>query len=139
MCLEACRAASDRGLTISVDLNHRSKLWQYGKSPAEVIPPLVEHCDLIVGGAFEAEHYFGIKIEDRADFAALARAIRERFPRAGRIVTTLRETISASHNNYTALLRDGSRLHASPTYELTHIVDRVGGGDSFMGSLGAQA
>ncbi|MCP9236969.1 PfkB family carbohydrate kinase [Lewinella sp. JB7] len=135
VCLEACRAAVDRGITISVDLNHRSKLWQYGKTPAEVMPELVEYCDVIVGGAYEAERYFGIEIANSTDFTPLAQALRQRFPRAGSIVTTLRDTISASHNTYTALLWDGERLHSSPTYQLTHIVDRVGGGDSFMGGL----
>jgi 2-dehydro-3-deoxygluconokinase len=135
VCEEACRAAAERGIYTSVDLNHRSKLWQYGKSPAEVMPPLVAHCDLIVGGAFEAEHYFGITTETEGDFPALARALRERFPKVEKIVTTVRDTISASHNTYTGLLWDGEALHSSPTYQLTHIVDRVGGGDSFMGGL----
>ncbi len=132
-CLEACKAAAERGITISVDLNHRSKLWQYGKDPSEVMPELVEYCDLIVGGAFEAEKYFGVSVD--GDFEALARALGARFPKAGRIVTTHRKSYSASHNAYTGLLWDGETLHSSPTYELTHIVDRVGGGDSFMGGL----
>ncbi|MBB4079583.1 2-dehydro-3-deoxygluconokinase [Lewinella aquimaris] len=135
VCLEACRAAAERGITISVDLNHRSKLWQYGKTPAEVMPELVELCDVIVGGSYEAERYFGIEVEDKEDFTPLAKALRQRFPKARHIVTTLRDSISASHNTYTALLWDGDTLHSSPTYELTHIVDRVGGGDSFMGGL----
>ena len=135
VCLEACRAAAARGITISVDLNHRSKLWQYGKTPAEVMPELVEYCDVIVGGSYEAERYFGIQVADASGFEPVARALRDRFPRATKIVTTLRDTISASHNNYTALLWDGEQMHSSPTYEITHIVDRVGGGDSFMGGL----
>jgi len=135
VCLEACRAAAERGITISVDLNHRSKLWQYGKSPAEIMPELVDYCNVIVGGSYEAERYFGIEVGEQEDFIPLARALRQRFPRADRIVTTLRDSISASHNTYTALLWDGDTLHSSPTYHLTHIVDRVGGGDSFMGGL----
>ena len=135
VCLEACRAAAARGITISVDLNHRSKLWQYGQSPAEVMPQLVDYCDVIVGGSYEAERYFGIEVGNSSDFLPVARGLRDRFPRATKIVTTLRESISASHNTYTALLWDGVRLHSSPTYEMTHIVDRVGGGDSFMGGL----
>ncbi|NJB87116.1 2-dehydro-3-deoxygluconokinase [Lewinella marina] len=135
VCREACRAAAERGITISVDLNHRSKLWQYGKSPAEVMPELVDYCDVIVGGSFEAAHYFGVRVEDDSDFLSLAKALGQRFPKATRIVTTLRDSISASHNTYSALLWDGTELHSSPTYQLTHIVDRVGGGDSFMGGL----
>ena len=135
VCREACRAASQRGIYISVDLNHRSKLWQYGKTPAEVMPELVEYCDLIVGGAYEASLYFGLDVSLDDDYPSVARKLRERFPRARKIVTTLRDTISASHNTYTGLLWDGQELHASPTYQLTHIVDRVGGGDSFMGGL----
>ena len=90
---------------------------------------------VIVGGSYEAERYFGIEVDDKSDFLPVAKALRQRFPRAHRIVTTLRGTISASHNTYTALLWDGETLHSSPTYEITHIVDRVGGGDSFMGAL----
>ena len=99
------------------------------------MPELVEYCDLIVGGAYEAQHYFGIVTDPTDDFTELARALRERFPKAEKIVTTVRDTISASHNSYTGLLWDGEELHSSPTYQLTHIVDRVGGGDSFMGGL----
>jgi 2-dehydro-3-deoxygluconokinase len=135
VCAEACREATERSIYVSVDLNHRSKLWQYGKSPAEVMPELVENCDLIVGGAYEARHYFGIVTDPEDDFTELARALRARFPKAEKIVTTVRDTISASHNSYTGLLWDGEALHSSPTYQLTHIVDRVGGGDSFMGGL----
>ncbi|WP_116127168.1 sugar kinase [Lewinella sp. IMCC34183] len=131
-CREACREASARGITISVDLNHREKLWQYGKSPREVMPELIEYCDLIVGGAREAASYFDIQGED---FADVARQLQQRFPKARRIATTLRETLSASHNTYSGLLWDGEELHAAPVYQLTHIVDRVGGGDSFMGGL----
>lgn len=117
--MEAFRAAAERNITISVALNHRSKLWQYGKSPSEMMPELVEYCDLIVGGSYEAHDH---------DFAPVAIALRERFPQAARFVTTLRESFSASHNTYTGLLWDGETMHSSPTYQLTHIVDRVGGG-----------
>ncbi|PPK84565.1 2-dehydro-3-deoxygluconokinase [Neolewinella xylanilytica] len=134
-CLEACEAATAKGLTISVDLNHREKLWQYGKSPGEVMPALVEHCDLIVGGTREAESYFGIPRPPDDDFSVVARAMQDRFPKASKLATTLRETVSASHNTYSGLLWDGQELHTAPTYQLTHIVDRVGGGDSFMGGL----
>lgn len=146
VCLEAIRAANRLGVTVSCDLNYRKNLWKYGKRADEVMPALVEGCDIILGNEEDAEKVFGIKPEgfdatatagrvDAAKFESVCRQLMARFPRARKVIITLRGSINANHNTWGGVLFDGQRLYESARYDITHIVDRVGGGDSFMGSL----
>ena len=146
VCLEACQAANRLGVTVSCDLNFRKNLWKYGKTAAEVMPALVECCDVILGNEEDAEKVFGIKPEGfdvtatggevkQAAFESVCRQLMQRFPRAKKVIITLRGSINANHNTWGGVLFDGEKLYASPRYDITHIVDRVGGGDSFMGGL----
>ena len=146
VCLEACRAANRLGVTVSCDINFRKNLWKYGKTAAEVMPSLVECCDVILGNEEDAERVFGIKPEgfdaaatggqvEQAAFESVCRQMMQRFPRAKKIIITLRGSINANHNTWGGVLFDGEKLYSSPRYDITHIVDRVGGGDSFMGGL----
>ena len=146
VCLEACRVANRMGVTVSCDLNFRKNLWKYGKTAGEVMPALVECCDVILGNEEDAEKVFGIKPEgfdvattegkvEQAAFESVCRQLVERFPRAKKVIITLRGSINANHNTWGGVLYDGERLYSSPRYDITHIVDRVGGGDSFMGGL----
>ncbi|MEZ4888818.1 MAG: sugar kinase [Chitinophagales bacterium] len=145
VCLEAIQAANRLGVTVSTDLNYRKNLWNYGKSPAEVMPELVAGCDVILGNEEDAEKHFdihpkGIDVTqghsmDAAAYQSVCEQLMERFPRAKKVIITLRGSISASHNSWAGVLYDGNKLYHSPTYQITHIVDRVGGGDSFMGGL----
>ena len=146
VCLEACKAANERGITVSCDLNFRKNLWKYGKTAAEVMPALVECCDVILGNEEDAEKVFGIKPEgfdvtategkvDSAAFRSVCEQLMARFPRAKKVIITLRGSINANHNTWGGVLFDGETLYESPRYDITHIVDRVGGGDSFMGGL----
>lgn len=146
VCLEACQAANKRGITVSCDLNFRKNLWKYGKTAAEVMPALVECCDVILGNEEDAEKVFGIKPEgfdvtategkvDSAAFRSVCEQLMARFPRAKKVIITLRGSINANHNTWGGVLFDGKTLYESPRYDITHIVDRVGGGDSFMGGL----
>lgn len=146
VCLEACQAANKRGITVSCDLNFRKNLWKYGKSASEIMPALVECCDIILGNEEDAEKVFGIKPEgfdvtategkvDSAAFRSVCEQLMTRFPRAKKVIITLRGSINANHNTWGGVLFDGERLYQSPRYDITHIVDRVGGGDSFMGGL----
>jgi 2-dehydro-3-deoxygluconokinase len=145
-CLEAIQVANKMGITVSTDLNYRKKLWKYGKEPHEVMPELVAGCDVILGNEEDAEKHFGIHPKgvdvthgasvDADAYASVCTQMMERFPRAKKIVVTLRGSISASHNTWSGILYNGKEmLKASNTYQITHIVDRVGGGDSFMGGL----
>jgi 2-dehydro-3-deoxygluconokinase len=143
-CLEAVRTANRLGITVSCDLNYRKNLWKYGKKAQEVMPDLVAGCDIILGNEEDAEKVFGIHPEgvdvtsghvEGAAYESVARQLCHRFPKARKVIITLRGSISASHNTWSGVLWDGNRLYQAPTYQITHIVDRVGGGDSFMGGL----
>jgi 2-dehydro-3-deoxygluconokinase len=144
VCLEAVKTANKLGLTVSCDLNYRKKLWKYGKKPSEIMENLVKGCDIILGNEEDAEMVFGIKPEGvdvtKGNVTALAyksvcRQLMDKFPKAKKVVITLRGSISASHNTWSGVLYDGKTLFEAPQYDITHIVDRVGGGDSFMGGL----
>jgi len=144
-CLEAIKAANRLGVTVSTDLNYRKKLWKYGKSPMDVMPALVEGCDIILGNEEDAEKHFGLHPEgvdvtsgahvEGEAYLSVLKQLMDMFPRAKKVITTLRGSISASHNTWSGVLYDGKELFQAPTYQITHIVDRVGGGDSFMGGL----
>ena len=144
-CLEAIRTANEMGVTVSCDLNYRKNLWNYGKKASEIMPALVAGCDVILGNEEDAEKVFGIKPEgfsvthtggevDAAQFASVCRQLTQQFPRAKKVIITLRGSINANHNTWGGCLWS-DRLYQSRRYDITHIVDRVGGGDSFMGGL----
>ena len=144
VCREAIITAKKMGLTVSCDLNFRKNLWKWGKSANEIMPDLVKHCDIILGNEEDAEKVFGIKAEEAdvskgevkaVSYESVCRELMQRFPSARKIIITLRGSINADHNTWTGVLFDGQRLHTAPVYNITHIVDRVGGGDAFMGGL----
>lgn len=145
-CLEAIKVASEMGLTISTDLNYRAKLWNYGGDRETIMSELTSYCDIILGNEEDAEKHFGIKPEGldittqandvKAEaFLSVCQQMMKRFPKAKKVITTLRGSISASHNTWAGVLYDGTKMYESPQYQITDIVDRVGGGDSFMGGL----
>ncbi len=138
-CAEALRAARSQGLRVSADLNYRSKLWQYGTPPATVMPDLVAQCDVVLIDRHAAALMCGVEVStadnDDQAYAELGRAWQARFPRSRYVAMTRRGTHNASHNTWEGMLWDGTTLHTAPAYELTHIVDRVGGGDAFMAGL----
>jgi 2-dehydro-3-deoxygluconokinase len=108
------------------------------------MPELVRHCDIAVGNEEDADKVFGIRAKDadvsagRVDaeqFGGVAKELKRSFPNLKRIGITLRGSISASRNTWSGVLYDGNRLYAGPVYDIAHIVDRVGGGDAFVGGL----
>ena len=146
VCLEAVKKASELGVTISTDLNYRAKLWKYGVEPEAIMTELTSYCDVILGNEEDAEKHFGIKPEGldittqghdvtAEAFQSVCEQMMEKFPRAKKVITTLRGSISASHNTWAGVMYDGKTMYQSPQYQITDIVDRVGGGDSFMGGL----
>ena len=145
-CLEAVKIASDKGITISTDLNYRAKLWKYGQPSEPIMTELTAYCDIILGNEEDAEKHFGIKPEGldittqgdqvKAEaFQSVCEQMMKKFQKAKKVITTLRGSISASHNSWAGILYDGENIYTSTEYQITHIVDRVGGGDSFMGGL----
>jgi 2-dehydro-3-deoxygluconokinase len=144
VCLEAIRKANEKSITVSCDLNYRKNLWKFGKKASEVMLELVKGCDIILGNEEDAEMSLGIKPEgidvktghvSAEAYLSVSRKIMEMFPRAKKVITTLRTSISADHNKWSGVLYNGKEFYQAPTYDITHIVDRVGGGDSFMGGL----
>ena len=146
VCLEAVKIASERGITISTDLNYRSKLWQYGGNREAIMTELTSYCDIILGNEEDAEMQFGIKPEGldintqgnkvKAEaYLSVCKQMIKKFPRAKKIIITLRGSISASHNSWAGVLYDGEKMYESIQYQITDIVERVGGGDSFVGGL----
>ncbi|KAA6332725.1 2-dehydro-3-deoxygluconokinase [termite gut metagenome] len=145
-CLEAIKIANEMGITVSCDLNYRKNLWKYGKTASEIMPALVEGCDVVLGNEEDAEKVFGIKPEgfdvsqtagevNAAEFESVCTQLIKRFPRAKKVIITLRGSINANHNTWGGCLYQSGKLYQSKRYDITHIVDRVGGGDSFMGGL----
>ena len=145
VCLEAVNAANRLGITVSTDLNYRKNLWKYGKKASEIMPGLVEKCDVILGNEEDAEKVFGIKPAgfeaahtageiNAADFESVCIQLKQCFPKAQKVIITLRGSINANHNTWGGVLYS-DKFYQSTTYDITHIVDRVGGGDSFMGGL----
>ena len=146
VCLEAIKTCNRLGITVSCDLNYRKNLWKYGKKASEVMPALVEGCDIILGNEEDAEKVFGIKPEgfdvaqtkgevNAAEFESVCTQLMKKFPRAKKVIITLRGSINANHNTWGGVLYSDGKLYQSKRYDITHIVDRVGGGDSFMGGL----
>lgn len=144
VCLEAIQKANEKGITVSCDLNYRKNLWNYGKKAGEVMPALVAGTDVILGNEEDAEKVLGIKPEgldvtsghvEATAYKLVSEQIMAKYPRCKKVITTLRGSINANHNSWSGVLWDGKTLFEAPTYQITDIVDRVGGGDSFMGGL----
>ncbi len=146
VCLEAVKMAQKMGLTISTDLNYRANLWNYDGDREAIMAELASYCDIILGNEEDAEKHFGIKPGDlditiqgehvkAGAFLSVCQQMMVKFPRAKKVIITLRGSISASHNTWAGVLYDGKTMFQSPRYQITDIVDRVGGGDSFMGGL----
>ncbi len=142
--LEAVRAAKERGLTVSCDYNFRKKLWNYGKTAPEVMGDIVKHVDVGIANEEDCQKSLGISVEDVdvesgsldvGRYEQLALKMLAEFPNLKMQAITLRESVSASHNGWSACLHNGTDFHLSHKYQITHIVDRVGGGDSFSGGL----
>lgn len=146
ICRQAIKAANAMGITVSCDINYRGNLWNYGKKASEVMPELVAGCDIILGNEEDCEKVFGIKPQDfnvnqtngqieQSLFISVCKQMMEKFPRCKKMAITLRGAINANHNTWGGILYDRENLYQSCRYDITDIVDRVGGGDSFMGGL----
>jgi len=141
ICLEACKKAKAKGITISCDLNYRNKLWSKEKA-GQVMSKLCEYVDVCIANEEDANDVFGIKAKDtdvttgkvnHEGYKDVAKQLADRFG-FKKVAITLRGSISANDNNWAAMLYDGKDFYFSKNY-LIHIVDRVGGGDSFGAGL----
>jgi 2-dehydro-3-deoxygluconokinase len=132
VCYEAIQSARKNNVTISGDINYRRNLWQYGKSARDVMPALIESTDIIVAGIADMENCVGISGDS---FEGACKAFMKANPGTKKIASTVRDSISSSHNKLKGILWNGKNLSTSKEYDLTHIVDRVGAGDAFMAGL----
>ncbi len=144
VCLEGVQAARRLGLTISCDLNYRSKLWKWGKPAGEVMAGLVELCDLAVANEEDADKVFGIRAKgadasagkvEAEQYRLVCAGLAERFPRLKTVAVTLRGSLSAGHNTWSGVLWREGRFFTGTVYDIPDIVDRVGAGDSFAAGL----
>jgi 2-dehydro-3-deoxygluconokinase len=141
--LESMRKAREKGLTVSCDLNYRKNLWKWGKPAAEVMRELTKHVDIAIANEEDVQMALGIQAEvdvhsgtlDRSQYQKLTARVLAEYPRMQAIAITLRESHSASHNGWSACLNNRKEFLLSRQYDITHIVDRVGGGDSFAAGL----
>ena len=140
---EAMRKAREKGLTVSCDLNFRKNLWKWGKPAAEVMRELTRFVDIGIANEEDVQMALGIQAEvdvhsgklDRGQYERLTGKVLAEYPDMKAIAITLRESHNASHNGWSACLNDRKEFLVSRSYDITHIVDRVGGGDSFAGGL----
>ncbi len=143
LALAALQAARDLGIRTSCDLNYRKNLWKWGKTAAEVMPLLAKLTDVCIANEEDCQKALNIHVDidvesgslEREKYQELAERVLATYPNMQVIAITLRESKSASHNGWSACLHDGKEFLLSKRYEITHIVDRVGGGDSFAGGL----
>jgi 2-dehydro-3-deoxygluconokinase len=143
LAMESVSAAKAKGLTVSCDLNYRKNLWKWGKPAAEVMRELVKSVDIAIANEEDVQMALGIQAEvdvhsgqlDTAQYEKLTARVLAEYPKLQALAITLRESHSASHNGWSACLNDRTQFIVSRQYEITHIVDRVGGGDSFAGGL----
>jgi 2-dehydro-3-deoxygluconokinase len=141
--LAALKKAKEKGITASIDFNYRGKLWKYGKSAPEVMRDLVRYADVGVGNEEDCQKSLGVTAEADVESGSLSLSVYEkltaevlsRFPSLKMVAVTLRESHSADHNTWSAVLRTRRDFIAGPTYEITDIVDRIGGGDAFAAGL----
>lgn len=139
-CLEAVKIAHNLGLTISCDLNYRSKLWQYGKTPSEVMPELLKYSHIILGDIDTAYFMLGMPkvnpdYQNENSLPELYSRIYGHCPNLKTVATTLRYSVNASHQQIGGILFDGNDIYKTPVQDVNPVVDRVGSGDAFMGGL----
>jgi len=145
VCLEAVKAAHEKRITISLDLNYRAKLWQYGKQPADIMPALAEYCDLIMGNVWAAETMLSIPVDPdlkKKDIKDIylqqakqtSEEIVRQFPQCKSVANTFRFDHTGNIEYYTALYHD-AQLFVSKEYKTETVIDKVGSGDCFMAGL----
>jgi 2-dehydro-3-deoxygluconokinase len=141
--LEAARQARAGGVTVSCDYNYRKNLWRYGKSASQVMREIAKHVDVGIANEEDCQKSLGIDVDvdvhagslETEKYSVIAQRVLEEFPNLSKQVITLRESRSADVNGWSACLHNGEQFLVSRHYEITDIVDRVGGGDSFAAGM----
>lgn len=133
-CLEAIKTAKKMGITVSGDINSRKNMWKYGKTMQEIMPQLVEHCDIVITSPRGIYEMFGLgKIGGK--FQSSAQALMGKFPRIKKVVGKKRKSISASEQSIQGRFWTGTEFVRTEVLNISHVVDRVGTGDAFAAGL----
>ncbi|WP_129715036.1 sugar kinase [Pedobacter sp. SYP-B3415] len=146
VCKEALEAARKLGLSISVDLNYRNRLWNFGKEPLDVMPELVEYCDVVMGNIWAAAKMLGIPVDDslnrdtpaetyKVHAAGSAKTLMQNFPNCRHVAYTFRFMDNPAHNLFYGTYHHDGEDFFSPVYETNAVTDRIGSGDAFMAGL----
>lgn len=142
--IEAVKVAKKAGLPVSIDLNYRKKLWNYGKTAPEVMRELVQYADILIANEEDIQKCLGIDVSeinvtsgalDVDCYEKLIAQVKKEFPNLSRVAVTLRESHSADSNGWSAVMSGKNSFYHSRKYEIDDIVDRVGGGDAFSAGL----
>lgn len=141
--LQSVKAAREKGITVSCDLNFRKNLWKYGKNAPEVMSELVKYVDVAIANEEDCQKSLGIKVDadvesgklDVSKYEALTNQVLAIYPDMKLIAITLRESQSADINGWAGCLNDREQFYLSTRYEIRDIIDRVGGGDAFCSGL----
>jgi 2-dehydro-3-deoxygluconokinase len=141
--LESVKAARAAKIPVSVDLNYRAKLWNYGTAAAEVMPELARFADLLIGNEEDCQNALGIEIPvdvksgklAEEEYGRLTERVLNEFPNLARVAVTLRESRGADHNGWSAVLRNREKFIIGPAYDIRNIVGRIGAGDAFAAAL----
>ena len=141
--LRSVKEAKKRGITVSCDLNYRKNLWKYGTDAKSVMTQITEYTDVVIANEEDCQKSLGITVDvdvtsgviDDSKYKELTDKVLASYPNVSKIAVTLRESISADHNGWRACINNGREFYVSRKYDITDIVDRVGGGDSFAGGL----
>lgn len=147
LCIAAAKAAKERGITVTFDLNYRAKLWKYGKDPVEIVPLIMPYCDLVMGNVWAANTLLGIPLDedvkvnkaDKERYLQEARissaALMEKYPNVTKVAYTFRFDAPPSGIQYFATWHSGQEFVVSSEFEAATVVDKVGSGDCFMAGL----
>jgi 2-dehydro-3-deoxygluconokinase len=146
VCLEALTAAKRNGLKISVDLNYRNRLWDFGLEPLEVMPELIKYCDVIMGNIWAANKMLGTSIDDSLNRNTIAEDYRKHsektaleifslFPQCKHVANTFRFMDNPGHNLFYGTYHTPDGNYSSKIYETNEVTDRIGSGDAFMAGL----
>ena len=144
VCLEALKVAKELNVNVSCDLNYRSKLWKWEKNAVEVMPELINYCDVIIGNEEDAEKTLGVKAPETdiktgkiksENYKFVCEELANQYSNVKTIAFTLRGSLSASHNTWSGVLWNDHKFYTGVTYDLNPIVDRLGGGDSFSAGI----
>jgi len=133
-CRDAIRTANELGVPVSVDVHSRNSLWQYGKNKETIMPELVAGCDVVIASPYDMQENLGVASETD-DLVTATKKLKQKFPRVSKVIDKNREALSASHNRIQGYICDVNTALTSPSFDVTHIVDRVGTGDAFAAGL----